>query len=71
MMSYKFDIGEKVIVSADATGDGVEHEGYVVSIENFLVRTIYLINYFEPAKSGVTGILVSNPALIRRLECFR
>ncbi len=57
-------IGDRVIVDATATGDGVHHHGVIVDIYEF-ARTPYVdVKFDEPDGQGRPGIIVTNIRLM-------
>ena len=59
-------IGERVIVDASVTGDGIHHNGVIEDIYDF-TRTSYVdVHLDEPTPRGTWGITVINPEMIRK-----
>jgi len=61
------EIGERVIVDAAATGDGMHHHGKVKDIYEFgRSTTLVDVEFDEPDICGRWGITVTNLGLIRK-----
>lgn len=60
------NVGDRVIVDAAATGDGVHHHGKIVDIYDFSRATFYDVEFDKPDITGRCGITVTNPCLIRK-----
>ena len=60
-------IGERVIVSAAVTGDGVQHKGWIADVYEFLRETFVEVKFDSPAADGRTGCTVSNLGMISRI----
>ncbi|MCR5471694.1 MAG: hypothetical protein K6F02_00850 [Prevotella sp.] len=59
-------IGERVIVDAAVTGDGVHHHGVIDDIYDFARTSYYSVRFDEPDGMGRKGTTVTNPGLIRK-----
>lgn len=59
-------IGERVIVSAAATGDGEQHRGWIADVYEFLRETFVEVRFDSPAADGRPGCVVSNLGMIRK-----
>ena len=59
-------IGERVIVSAAVTGDGIHHSGVIEDIYVFLRTTFVDVRFDKPTPWGTWGATVTNPELIRK-----
>lgn len=59
-------IGERVIVDAAVTGDGIHHRGFIEDIYDFLRTSIVYVHFDEPTPLGTWGATVTNPGLIRK-----
>ena len=61
------EIGERVIVDAIATGDGVYHHGKIKDIYEFgRFTTLVDVEFDKPDLSGRWGITLTNLGLIRK-----
>ena len=60
-------IGERVIVSAAVTGDGVQHKGWIADVYEFLRETFVEVKFDSPAADGRTGCVVTNLGMIEIL----
>ena len=60
------NIGERVIVDAAVTGDGVHHHGEIIDVYEFAHTVFYEIRFDEPDGMGYMGTTVTNPGLIRK-----
>ncbi len=60
------NVGERVIVDAAVTGDGVHHHGVIDDIYDFARSSFYSIRFDEPDCMGRMGTTVTNPGLIRK-----
>lgn len=58
-------IGERVVVDAAVTGDGVHHHGVIEDIYDFARATFVEVRFDEPTPRGEWGTTVTNPSLIR------
>ena len=61
-------IGERVIVSAAVTGDGVHHSGVIEDVCEFLRETFFDVHFDEPTPWGTWGATVTNLGMIRKEE---
>ena len=61
-------IGERVIVSAAVTGDGVHHHGVIEDIYDFLRTSIVDVRFDEPTWRGERGATISNLGMLRKEE---
>ena len=59
-------IGERVIVDAAVTGDGVHHHGFIEDIYDFARTSFYDVHFDEPTPLGVWGTTVTNPGLLKK-----
>ena len=59
-------IGERVIVDAAVTGDGIHHHGVITDISELGRSTFYDVMYDEPTWDGWKGTCISNPGLLRK-----
>ena len=59
-------VGDRVIVDAAVTGDGVHHHGVVEDIYDFIRTSFFDVHFDEPTPLGVWGATVTNPGLIRK-----
>lgn len=59
-------IGQRVIVDAAVTGDGVHHHGVVEDIYDFMRTSFFDVHFDEPTPWGVLSTTVTNPGLIRK-----
>ena len=59
-------IGERVIVDAAVTGDGVHHHGKIIDIYDFARTSFFDVEFDELDMQGRMGVTVTNPELIRR-----
>lgn len=67
MNNESFNIGDKVIVSATATGTGEDMPGVVESVETVLGWPIVSVVYLQPSAIGTRGITLSNLGLITKV----
>lgn len=59
-------VGDRVIVDAAATGDGIHHSGTITDISE-LGRSVFVdVMYDEPTWDGWKGTCVSNLGMIRK-----
>lgn len=58
-------IGDKVIVSPEALGDGLYHAGVIECIEVFLHTTYVTINFVTPTSDGIDCVTLINLDLIK------
>jgi hypothetical protein len=59
-------VGERVIVDAAVTGDGIHHHGFIEDIYDFARTSFIDVHFDEPTPWGVLGTTVTNPGLIRK-----
>ena len=59
-------IGQRVIVDAAVTGDGVHHHGAIEDIYDFAGASFIEVHFDEPTQWGVWGTTVTNPELLRK-----
>lgn len=59
-------IGERVIVDAAVTGDGVHHHGFIEDIYDFARASFIEVHFDEPTPWGVWGTTVTNLGMIRK-----
>ena len=59
-------IGERVIVDAAVTDDGVHHSGVIEDIHVFLRTTFVDVRFDKPTPWGTWGAIVTNLGLIRK-----
>lgn len=59
-------VGERVIVDAAVTGDGIHHHGFIEDIYDFWGTSFFHVHFDEPTPWGVWGATVTNPRLIRK-----
>lgn len=62
-----FKVGDKVSVSATATGLGIDQIGYVSKVKPILGRTLISIDYIKPDSNGGMGICV-NACHVKKLK---
>lgn len=62
----RMNIGERVIVDAAVTGDGVHHHGVVVDMYDFARATFVDVRFDKPDCMGRQGVTVTNLGLIRK-----
>lgn len=67
MNNESFNIGDKVIVSATATGTGEDMPGVVESVETVLGWPIVSVVYLQPSAIGTREITISNLGLITKV----
>lgn len=58
-------IGQKVIIDAIVTGDGVHHKGWIADIYEFMHETFVEVKFDSPAADGRCGCILNNPEMIR------
>lgn len=63
-----FKVGDRVIVSATATGTGEDMPGWITDIEYFAGCTIISINYDRPTLIGDRGKCLINLGLITKIS---
>lgn len=66
MNNSEFKPGDRVIVSATATGTGENLVGYVDGIEKFAGHTFVSVTYSRPSAIGRRGITLTNLGLITK-----
>ncbi|MBQ3700920.1 MAG: hypothetical protein II886_13610 [Prevotella sp.] len=59
-------IGERVVVDAAVTGDGVHHHGVIEDIYDFGRASFFDVHFDEPTPCGAWGATVNNPGLLRK-----
>lgn len=60
------EVGERVIVDAAVTGDGIHHRGTITDISE-LGRSVFVdVMFDEPTLDGWKGTCVSNLGMIRK-----
>lgn len=59
-------IGERVIVDAAVTGDGIHHSGSVSDVYEFARANFIEVRFDHPSLDGRMGCVVTNPGLIRK-----
>ena len=59
-------VGERVIVNAAVTGDGIHHHGFIEDIYDFARESFFDVHFDEPTPWGVWGATVTNLGLIRK-----
>ena len=61
-------VGERVIVDAAVTGDGVHHHGEIIDIYDFINSSFVDVRFDEPDCMGREGVTVTNLKMIRKEE---
>ena len=59
-------IGERVVVDAAVTGDGVHHHGVIIDIYDFTRSSFFDVRFDNPDGQGRQGVTVTNPRMIRK-----
>ena len=59
-------IGDRVIVDAAVTGDGVHHHGKIKDMEIFAGKVFVDVQFDEPDSKGWPGASVTNIEMLRR-----
>ena len=59
-------IGERIVVDAAVTGDGIHHHGFIEDIYDFLRESFIDVHFDEPTPWGAWRATVTNPGLIRK-----
>ncbi len=59
-------VGERVVVDAAVTGDGVHHHGEIVDIYDFARASFVDVQFDEPDCRGRMGVTVTNLGMIRK-----
>ena len=59
-------IGQRVIVDALVTGDGVHHHGVIEDIYDFARASFIEVHFDEPDCMGRWGTTVTNTGLLRK-----
>lgn len=59
-------VGERVILDASVTGDGIHHSGIIGDIYVFLKTPFVDVRFDKPTPWGTWGATVTNPGLIRK-----
>ena len=57
-------VGMRVVVSAAATGDGINHKGFIDDIYEFARETFASVKFDEPTPWGQLGTVVNNLGMI-------
>lgn len=60
------NIGDRVIVDAVVTGDGVHHHGEIIDIYEFARASFVEVHFDEPTPWGTWGTTVTNLGMIRK-----
>lgn len=60
------NIGERVIVDAAVTGDGMHHHGEIIDIYDFINSSYVDVRFDEPDCHGREGVTVTNLGMIRK-----
>lgn len=60
--------GDRIVVSAAVTGDGVQHRGWIADMCECMGRTFVTVKFDTPAVDGRQGCVISNPELIWKEE---
>jgi hypothetical protein len=60
------NVGERVVVDAAVTGDGVHHHGVIIDIYDFINRSFVDVRFDEPDCMGREGVTVTNLGMIRK-----
>lgn len=60
------NIGERVIVDAAVTGDGIHHSGVIEDIYDFARASFVEVRFDEPDSMGRLGVTVTNLGMIRK-----
>ena len=58
------NVGERVIVDAAVTGDGIHHTGVIEDIYDFARALFIEVRFDKPTQWGTWGTTVTNPGLI-------
>lgn len=59
-------IGERVIVDAAVTGDGIHHHGVIEDIYDFARASFADVRFDKPDSMGRKGVTVTNLGMIRK-----
>jgi len=59
-------VGERVIVDAAVTGDGMHHSGVIEDIYDFARDSFVDVHFDEPTPWGTWGATVTNLGMIRK-----
>lgn len=59
-------IGQRIIVDAAVTGDGVHHHGVIKDIYDFARASFIDVHFDDPTPWGVWGTTVTNLGMIRK-----
>ena len=59
-------IGQRVIVDAAVTGDGVHQHGVIEDIYDFARASFVDVHFDKPTPWGEWGTTVTNPGLLRK-----
>ena len=62
------NIGERVIVDAAVTGDGMHHHGEIIDIYDFINSSYVDVRFDEPDCQGREGVTITNLGMIRKEE---
>lgn len=62
------NIGERVVVDAAVTGDGMHHHGEIIDIYDFINSSYVDVRFDEPDCQGREGVTVTNLGMIRKEE---
>lgn len=59
-------VGERVVVDAAVTGDGIHHHGEIVDIYDFVNSSYVDVRFDEPDCMGRDGVTITNIGMIRK-----
>ncbi|MCR4602470.1 MAG: hypothetical protein K5683_02905 [Prevotella sp.] len=59
-------IGDRVIVDAAVTGDGIDHHGFIEDIFDFVRESFFDVHFDIPTPWGSWGATVTNLEMIRK-----
>lgn len=59
-------IGERVIVDAAVTGDGMHHHGVIEDIYDFARASFADVRFDKPDSTGRKGVTATNLGMIRK-----
>lgn len=62
-------VGDRVLVSATATGTGEDMPGWITVIEYFMGHTYVSVSYDRPTAVGDRGTCLINLELITKIDC--
>lgn len=68
MDKIEFQVGDRVIVSADVTGTGENMPGLITHVEMFMHHPVISISYDRPTLVGDRGTCVTNLGLITKIN---